>query len=99
MYTHRSHGRIGSDDPRPKAGSASNSGRRAGWRGLLWAKTGECLAELESTEGRGITGAIRPIDGETTEVFLLFRRRVVGNHNLRFRGHGVGGAGFAGNFS
>jgi hypothetical protein len=33
------------------------------------------------------------------EAFLLFRRRVVGNHYLRFRGHGVGGTGFAGNLS
>ncbi len=54
---HRSHGRIGGDDLRPKGGTASYAGRHPRRRRLFWAAPGERLAALESAESCGIDEA------------------------------------------
>lgn len=54
---HRSHGRIGGDDPRPKGGTAPYAGRHHRRCRLFWAAPGERLAALESAESCGIDEA------------------------------------------
>jgi hypothetical protein len=64
--------------------------RSAQWAGLIVSRSHVgCGAAFKFVSGSLIRG----------EILLLFRRCVVGNHYLRLRGHGVGGADFAGNLS
>jgi hypothetical protein len=59
----------------------------------------ECRAALGWTDALGRSYAVCGTDYVLASRRLFFRRRVVGNHYLRFRSRGMGGARLAGNFS